>query len=105
MAFFTFKVKLNDLKMDPSSPVLPANILEQTALQLGCSPTDKELAFHLDEEDELKHLRQCFFIPKVKDLPPSKNCNYSGEVGGKGGVLHLPHVFITKPWKSLSHTR
>ncbi|XP_027512145.1 kynureninase isoform X3 [Corapipo altera] len=65
------KVKLNDLKMDPSSPVVPATILEQTASQLGCSPTDKKLAVHLDEQDELKHLRECFCIPKVKDLPPT----------------------------------
>ncbi|XP_032549899.1 kynureninase isoform X5 [Chiroxiphia lanceolata] len=65
------KVKLNDLKMDPSSPVVPATILEQTASRLGCSPTDKKLAVHLDEKDELKHLRECFCIPKVKDLPPT----------------------------------
>lgn len=61
--------------MDSSSPVLPATILEQTALRLGCGPADKKLAFHLDEEDELKHLRECFCIPKVKDLPPSENYN------------------------------
>lgn len=79
-----FKVKLNDLKMDPSSPVLPATILEQTASRLGCSPADKKLAFHLDEEDELKHLRECFCIPKVKDLPPSENYNYSAMVWGEG---------------------
>ncbi|NXT88817.1 KYNU Kynureninase, partial [Anhinga rufa] len=72
-------VKSNDLKMDPSSPVLPATILEQTALRLGCSPTDKKLAFHLDEEDELKHLRECFFIPKVKDLPPTDLSLVNGE--------------------------
>lgn len=77
-------MKLNDLKMDPSSPVLPATILEQTASRLGCSPADKKLAFHLDEEDELKHLRECFCIPKVKDLPPSENYNYSGMVWGEG---------------------
>ncbi|XP_027551782.1 kynureninase isoform X3 [Neopelma chrysocephalum] len=65
------KVKLNDLKMDPSSPVVPATILEQTASRLGCSPTDKKLAVHLDEQDELKHLHECFCIPKVKDLPPT----------------------------------
>nr|XP_009675646.1 PREDICTED: kynureninase {ECO:0000255/HAMAP-Rule:MF_03017} isoform X2 [Struthio camelus australis]XP_009675647.1 PREDICTED: kynureninase {ECO:0000255/HAMAP-Rule:MF_03017} isoform X2 [Struthio camelus australis] len=57
--------------MDPSSPVLPATVLEQTASQLRCSPTDEKLALHLDEEDELKHLRECFYIPKVKDLPPT----------------------------------
>uniref|UniRef100_A0A803W0G9 Kynureninase n=1 Tax=Ficedula albicollis TaxID=59894 RepID=A0A803W0G9_FICAL len=65
--------------MDPSSPVLPSSILEQTALQLGCSPTDKKLAFHLDEKDELKHLRECFYIPKVKDLPPTDLALVNGE--------------------------
>uniref|UniRef100_A0A8C3MWW9 Kynureninase n=1 Tax=Geospiza parvula TaxID=87175 RepID=A0A8C3MWW9_GEOPR len=65
--------------MDPSSTVLPASILEQTALQLGCSPTDKKLAFHLDEKDELKHLRECFCVPKVKDLPPTDLTLVNGE--------------------------
>uniref|UniRef100_A0A8D2N062 Kynureninase n=1 Tax=Zonotrichia albicollis TaxID=44394 RepID=A0A8D2N062_ZONAL len=65
--------------MDPSSPVLPASILEQTALQLGCSPTDKKLALHLDEKDELKHLRECFYVPKVKDLPPTDLTLVNGE--------------------------
>ncbi|XP_075789430.1 kynureninase isoform X5 [Pelodiscus sinensis] len=64
-------VKLNDLKMDSSSHEFPVTILEQTASQLGCNPTDEKLALHLDEEDELKHLRECFHIPKVKDLPPT----------------------------------
>ncbi|NWQ64088.1 KYNU Kynureninase, partial [Neopipo cinnamomea] len=72
-------VKLNDLKMDPSSPVVPATILEQTASRLGCSPTDKKLAVHLDEQDELKHLRECFCIPKVKDLPPTDPSLVNGE--------------------------
>lgn len=71
-------MKLNDLKMDGFSPALPVTIFEQAALQLGCSPADKKLAFHLDEEDELNHLRECFYIPKVNDLPPSKNLNYIG---------------------------
>ncbi|XP_071418417.1 kynureninase isoform X2 [Pithys albifrons albifrons] len=65
--------------MDPSSPVLPATLLEQTALCLGCSPTDRKLAVHLDEEDELKHLRECFCIPKVKDLPPTDLSLVNGE--------------------------
>ncbi|XP_029874498.1 kynureninase isoform X4 [Aquila chrysaetos chrysaetos] len=65
--------------MDPSSPVLPATILEQTALRLGCSPTDKKLAVYLDEEDELKNLRECFCIPKVKDLPPTDPSLVNGE--------------------------
>lgn len=75
--------------MDPSSPVLPATVLEQTALRLGCSPTDKKLALRLDEEDELKHLRECFCIPKVKDLPPSENYNYGGGAGGGRVGLHI----------------
>lgn len=75
--------------MDPSSPVLPANILEQTALQLGCSPTDKKLAFHLDEKDELKHLRECFCIPKVKDLPTSESYNCCEGEGGERAELHI----------------
>uniref|UniRef100_A0A670II87 Abnormal fluorescence under UV illumination n=1 Tax=Podarcis muralis TaxID=64176 RepID=A0A670II87_PODMU len=37
----------------------------------SCSPVDKEVAVQLDEEDELKHLRACFHIPRVKDLPPT----------------------------------
>ncbi|XP_043381257.1 kynureninase isoform X4 [Chelonia mydas] len=65
------KVKLNDWKMDPSSHGFPVTVLEQTASQLGCNPADQKLALHLDEEDELKHLRECFHIPKVKDLPPT----------------------------------
>uniref|UniRef100_A0A8V0XWY2 Kynureninase n=1 Tax=Gallus gallus TaxID=9031 RepID=A0A8V0XWY2_CHICK len=65
--------------MDPSSTALPATIIEQAASQLGCSPTDKKLAFHLDEEDELKNLRECFYIPKVKDLPPTDLTLVNGE--------------------------
>ncbi|NXG42892.1 KYNU Kynureninase, partial [Psilopogon haemacephalus] len=72
-------VEVHDLKMNPSSPVPPATILEQTALRLGCSPTDLKLASHLDEEDELKHLRECFYIPKVKDLPPTDLSLVNGE--------------------------
>ncbi|XP_043361014.1 kynureninase isoform X4 [Dermochelys coriacea] len=65
------RVKLNDWKMDSSSDGFPVTVLELTASQLGCNPADQKLAFHLDEEDELKHLRECFHIPKVKDLPPT----------------------------------
>ncbi|XP_070587559.1 kynureninase [Erythrolamprus reginae] len=71
-------------KMDLPSHVSPASIVETIALQLACSPVDKEVALHLDEEDELKHLRECFHIPKVTDLPPTnptlvkedENCIY-----------------------------
>lgn len=107
VASFCFKVRLDDLGMDPSSPALPATILEQTAARLGCSPTDEKLALRLDEDDELKHLRECFYIPKVKDLPPSENYNYSEGAGrgGEGGASHPLRVFITNLWKSLSLMR
>ncbi|KAF7241745.1 Kynureninase [Varanus komodoensis] len=61
----------NNLKMDLSSQGSPVTIIETIASQLACSPGDKKLALHLDEEDELKHLRECFHIPKMKDLPPT----------------------------------
>ncbi|XP_044294132.1 kynureninase isoform X1 [Varanus komodoensis] len=57
--------------MDLSSQGSPVTIIETIASQLACSPGDKKLALHLDEEDELKHLRECFHIPKMKDLPPT----------------------------------
>ncbi|XP_033020109.1 kynureninase isoform X2 [Lacerta agilis] len=57
--------------MDLSSYASPAAIIETVASQLACSPVDKEVAVQLDEEDELKHLRACFHIPRVKDLPPT----------------------------------
>lgn len=63
--------------MDLSSYASPAAIIETVASQLACSPVDKEIAVQLDEEDELKHLRACFHIPRVKDLPPSKNHGYT----------------------------
>ncbi|XP_060135536.1 kynureninase isoform X2 [Zootoca vivipara] len=57
--------------MDLSSYASPAAIIETVASQLACRPVDKEVAVQLDEEDELKHLRGCFHIPRVKDLPPT----------------------------------
>ncbi|XP_063174469.1 kynureninase [Candoia aspera] len=75
---------MSSLKMDLSSHGSPASIIETIALQLACSPVDKKVALHLDEEDELKHLRECFHIPKLTDLPPTnpalvkenENCIY-----------------------------
>lgn len=63
--------------MDLSSHDTPVTIIENVASQLACSPVDKNVALYLDEDDELKHLRGCFYIPKMKDLPPSKNRNYT----------------------------
>ncbi|XP_062972656.1 kynureninase isoform X2 [Elgaria multicarinata webbii] len=55
--------------MDLSSHGSPVTIIETIASQLACSPEDKKVASYLDEQDELKHFRECFHIPKVKDLP------------------------------------
>ncbi|XP_030065598.1 kynureninase isoform X2 [Microcaecilia unicolor] len=65
--------------MDPLSYNSPAAILEQTASQLGCSPVDKKLAFHLDEQDGLRHFKDCFHIPKVKHLPSADTTLVNGE--------------------------
>ncbi|XP_053138792.1 kynureninase isoform X1 [Hemicordylus capensis] len=75
---------MNKLKMDMRSHGSPVTIIENVASQLACSPVDKKVALHLDKEDELKHLRECFHIPKMKDLPPTdlalvnenENCIY-----------------------------
>ncbi|XP_020639891.2 kynureninase isoform X2 [Pogona vitticeps] len=75
---------MNNFQMDLSPLGSPASIIEMVASQLACRPVDEQVALHLDEEDGLKHLRQCFHIPKVKDLPPTnpalvkanENCIY-----------------------------
>ncbi|XP_063789801.1 kynureninase isoform X2 [Pseudophryne corroboree] len=55
------------------SHISPTTTLENIATQLGCSVLCEKLALHLDDEDELKHLKQCFHIPKKKDLPTKKS--------------------------------
>uniref|UniRef100_A0A4X1TCL0 Kynureninase n=1 Tax=Sus scrofa TaxID=9823 RepID=A0A4X1TCL0_PIG len=48
-----------------SSPLeLPADTLQRIASELKCHPTDERVALRLDEEDEMKHFRECFYIPK-----------------------------------------
>ncbi|XP_072881959.1 kynureninase isoform X3 [Hemitrygon akajei] len=72
------------LIMDRCVGKLPKEILECAASNLGCSITDEKLAIHLDQEDELQHLRDQFHIPKSKDLPsidpalikPEEECVY-----------------------------
>ena len=59
--------------MEPSPLELPADTLQRIASELRCHPTDERVALRLDEEDELRHFRECFYIPKMQDLPPSKN--------------------------------
>ncbi|XP_055973641.1 kynureninase [Sorex fumeus] len=54
-----------------SPPVeLPADTVQRVASELRCQPTDERVALRLDEEDKLKHFREHFHIPKMKDLPP-----------------------------------
>uniref|UniRef100_A0A8D1C5J2 Kynureninase n=1 Tax=Sus scrofa TaxID=9823 RepID=A0A8D1C5J2_PIG len=54
-----------------SSPLeLPADTLQRIASELRCHPTDERVALRLDEEDKMKHFRECFYIPKKQDLPP-----------------------------------
>ncbi|XP_078538617.1 kynureninase isoform X3 [Lissotriton helveticus] len=57
--------------MDLSSSKNPQAFLEKTAARLGCSVLDQKLALFLDEADDLKHLRDYFHMPKIKDLPPT----------------------------------
>ncbi|XP_078084141.1 kynureninase [Mustelus asterias] len=55
--------------MDHQIADSPGQILEHTASILGCSITDEKLATYLDGEDELRHFRDEFYMPKMKDLP------------------------------------
>ena len=41
-------------------------LLKETKLQIS----DEAFAKFLDEQDELKNLREDFWYPKMKDLPP-----------------------------------
>ncbi|XP_006068226.1 kynureninase isoform X3 [Bubalus bubalis] len=59
-----------ELVMEPSPLELPADTLQRIASELRCHPTDERVALRLDEEDELRHFRECFYIPKMQDLPP-----------------------------------
>ena len=61
---------LAELVMESSPLELPADTLQRIASELRCHPTDERVALRLDEEDEMKHFRECFYIPKKQDLPP-----------------------------------
>ncbi|XP_041360763.1 kynureninase-like isoform X2 [Gigantopelta aegis] len=64
--------------------VHPADELNKIANKLGCDVTDLEFANYMDEHDELRHLRNDFFYPKMKDLSrtdeslvdPEEDCMY-----------------------------
>ncbi|XP_029415567.1 kynureninase isoform X2 [Nannospalax galili] len=55
--------------MEPSPLEPPADALQRIATELKCHPTDEQVALRLDEEDKLRHFRECFYIPKMRDLP------------------------------------
>ncbi|XP_057601715.1 kynureninase [Hippopotamus amphibius kiboko] len=56
--------------METSPLELPADTVRRIASELRCHPTDERVALRLDEEDKLRHFRECFYIPKMQDLPP-----------------------------------
>ncbi|XP_036041694.1 kynureninase [Onychomys torridus] len=56
--------------MEPLPLELPVDALRRIAAELKCHPTDERVALRLDEEDKLRHFRDCFYIPKMRDLPP-----------------------------------
>ncbi|XP_045414841.1 kynureninase isoform X2 [Lemur catta] len=56
--------------MEPSPLELPADTVQRIAAELQCHPTDERVALQLDKEDKLRHFREYFYIPKMKDLPP-----------------------------------
>uniref|UniRef100_A0A2K6B7T3 Kynureninase n=1 Tax=Macaca nemestrina TaxID=9545 RepID=A0A2K6B7T3_MACNE len=58
--------------MEPSPLELPADTVQRIATELKCHPTDERVALHLDEVDKLRHFRECFYIPKIQDLPPEQ---------------------------------
>uniref|UniRef100_A0A8C5V5U2 Kynureninase n=1 Tax=Microcebus murinus TaxID=30608 RepID=A0A8C5V5U2_MICMU len=49
---------------------LPADTVRRIAAELKCHPTDERVALHLDKEDKLRHFREYFISPKMRDLPP-----------------------------------
>ncbi|XP_040827457.1 kynureninase [Ochotona curzoniae] len=58
---------------------LPTDTVQRLAAALQCHPTDERVALHLDEKDELKHFKEYFHIPKMKDLPPIDLSLVNGE--------------------------
>ncbi|XP_041361628.1 kynureninase-like isoform X2 [Gigantopelta aegis] len=67
-----------------AAKVHPAKELNTIAEKLGCDVSDLEFAQYMDEHDELRHLRNEFFYPKMKDLnhtdtsivDPEEDCVY-----------------------------
>ncbi|XP_053328292.1 kynureninase [Spea bombifrons] len=79
--------------MNASAHASPLITLENIASNLQCSILDERLAFHLDDQDELKHLRRCFHIPKTMDLPKTDSSLVTEDADGIyfcGNSLGLP---------------
>lgn len=90
--------------MEPLPLELPADTVQRVASELRCLPTDERVALHLDEEDKLKHFREYFYIPKMKDLPPSENTRKIFIFLNQFiNLLLLLQVLTITLWKSLSH--
>ena len=50
----------------------PGEKLLSTAEQLGMKVEDVDFAVYMDQQDPLRHLRDEFFYPKMKDLVTSE---------------------------------
>ncbi|XP_074071185.1 kynureninase isoform X2 [Macrotis lagotis] len=83
--------------MDSTYHELPVKTLECIASQIGCSLTDEKLALYLDEQDDLKHFRECFHIPKMKDLPLRAHKDEIALMNGLTVNLHLLLLSFFKP--------
>ncbi|XP_061128305.1 kynureninase [Syngnathus typhle] len=57
--------------MEQLSGLSARETVERVAALLGCHPTSERVAAFLDQHDELRHLRENFFVPKIADLPTS----------------------------------
>uniref|UniRef100_A0A8C5MKP3 Kynureninase n=1 Tax=Leptobrachium leishanense TaxID=445787 RepID=A0A8C5MKP3_9ANUR len=58
--------------MTEATSTSPLPTLEAIATKLHCSILDEKLAYYLDEQDELKHLKERFHVPKMMDLPKTE---------------------------------
>ncbi|XP_041834355.1 kynureninase [Melanotaenia boesemani] len=52
----------------------PRKVVKEVSAYLGVSPTSGKVAAYFDKQDQLKHLREHFLVPKIADLP---NCDLS----------------------------
>uniref|UniRef100_H2LK44 Kynureninase n=1 Tax=Oryzias latipes TaxID=8090 RepID=H2LK44_ORYLA len=57
--------------MEEFSGLHPREVVRRVSSSLGCSPSSPQVAAYFDENDDLRHLRQHFLMPKVADLPAS----------------------------------